>query len=108
MNTRPATIIPWLLLVSAIALCLYTPFSLWAINAETFGKYNIGVALFFSFTLPLAIYTAGAITVISGALAVIYSRANRRGRPVLLSAAVTGVLPYLYVWVLDAIGPPIA
>ncbi|HYQ70444.1 MAG TPA: hypothetical protein VET88_00800 [Gammaproteobacteria bacterium] len=108
MNARPANIFPWFLLAGSLALCLYTPLSLWAINAESLGKYNLGIALFFSFTLPLAIYIAGAITIISGTLAVFYSRANRRGRHILLSATVTGVLPFLYLWVLDAISSPVS
>jgi len=106
VNTQARNIIPWSLLAGSAALCLYTPFSLWAINAAILGKHNFGLALFFSFTFPMAIYTAGAITIISGVLAVFYRNPDKRGRHILLSAAAAGAFPFLYVWMLDALSTP--
>jgi hypothetical protein len=50
---RTALIAPWVLLLAAIIFSIYVPFSYWATNAESFGKYDMGLALFFSFSLYL-------------------------------------------------------
>ena len=101
MNTNSKNIIPWLLFGTAVAFSLYTPFSHWAINAEFLGKYDMGLAIFFSFTFPIAIYISSAIAVTSGLLAVFYRSLNKRGRNILLFTAVIGILPLVYILGLD-------
>jgi hypothetical protein len=96
--------IPWLLFTGAAALCLYVPFSHWAINAGSLGKHNTGLALFFSFTFPVAIYAALSLAVISIALVPFYRKSGMRGRHILLLSAFVGVLPLAYIWVLDLAG----
>lgn len=101
MNRFPKTLIPWLLFSTAVALCLYAPFSQWAINAEFLGKHNTGLALFFAFTFPMAIYASLPLAVLSIVLAVFYRKCNKRGSNILLLSAFVGVLSLAYILLLD-------
>lgn len=88
----------------AVTLCLYTPFSNRAVNAAFLGKQNTGLALFFSFTFPMAIYASLSLPVISIALAPFYRKRSKRGMNILLMSAFVGVLPLAYIRVLDVAG----
>lgn len=104
MNRFPKTVIPWLLFSAAVALCLYVPFSHWAVNAEFLGKHATGLALFFAFTFPMAIYASLPLAVISIVLALFYRKPNKRGSNILLLSAFVGVLPLAYILLLDIAG----
>jgi len=108
LKAFPENIIPWLLLTGAAALCIYAPFSSWAINAASLGRHDMGLAIFFSVTFPVAVYAACAITMISILLAPFYRKSGRRGRNMLLIAALTGILPFACIWILDVAGANVA
>jgi hypothetical protein len=104
LKTIPENIIPWLLLASAAVLCVYAPFSYWAINAESLGMHDMGLAIFFSFSFPVAVYASCAITIVSILLAPFFRKSSRRGSNILLIAAFTGILPFASLWALDLAG----
>jgi hypothetical protein len=69
---QTARAISWGLLVFAAALSLYTLFAHWAVNAQWFGRRDMGWALFFAVTsawsgiaclglIPIALVAAAAI-----------------------------------------------
>jgi hypothetical protein len=101
MSRHSRHIIPWLFFAGAMAFCLYTPFSYWAINAKLFGKQDMGFALFFSFSFPVAIYAACAISFISLLLAPFYRKPDRPGSNILLLSALVGALPFMFLLALD-------
>jgi len=104
LKTRPENILPWLLFCAAAALSVYALFSEWAINAELLGRYDMGLAIFFSVTFPLAIYTSCAIAVVAVVLVPFYRKSSRRGSNILLCSAVAGISPLVYIWALDIAG----
>jgi len=103
LNNRFIKIIPWLLFATAITFFLYAQFSHWAVNSESFGKHDMGLALFFSFSFPIAIYTSSTISVISLLLAPFFRKSNKRGFNILLLSAFVGILPVVYIWALDVV-----
>lgn len=103
MKIYSKNIVPWLLFTSAAAFCLYAPFSLWAVNAEFLGKQDMGLAIFFSFTFPMAIYVSCAIALVSIILAPFYRKSNKRGSNILLFSTFVGILPLAYIIVLDVV-----
>jgi hypothetical protein len=69
---RTASAISWCLVGLAAVLSLYTLFAHWAVNAEWFGRRDMGSALFFAVTsawsgiaclwlIPIALVAATAI-----------------------------------------------
>lgn len=103
MTLRTFTPVPWLLLCGAVACSLFVPFSHRAVNAEALGAHDAGMALFFAFAFPAAIYISLGISALALFLAVLYRSLDRPGCRTLLSAAVVGVLPLLYLLVLDGV-----
>lgn len=47
---RVLVILSWALAGVAAALAIYGPFAMWAVNAEAFGKRDMGMGLFFAFS----------------------------------------------------------
>ena len=101
MNQRFVIFIPWLFLCLASISALFVPFSHWAINVELIGKHNMGAALFFSFSFPIAIYVSVGISVVSLVIAALYKSIDKKGSKILLLAALTGFLPIVYILWLD-------
>lgn len=61
----------------------------------------MGLALFFSFTFPMAVYASLSVAAISIVLAAFYRKSSARGSNILLLSAFVGVLPLAYIWILD-------
>jgi hypothetical protein len=61
----------------------------------------MGLALLFSFTFPMVVYTPLSIAAISIVRAPFYRKSSTRGSYVLLLSAFVGVLPLAYIWVMD-------
>jgi Na+/phosphate symporter len=101
LNQRFVIFIPWLFLCLAGISALFVPFSHWAINAEVIGKNNMGAALFFSFSFPMAVYVSVGISVVSLVMAALYKSNDKKGSKILLLAALTGCLPIVYILWLD-------
>lgn len=101
MSRQFVIFLPWLLFGLATINSLFVPFSRWAINAELIGKYNMGAALFFSFSFSIALYTSIGIAGLSLVMAALYKSTNKRGCVILLVAASIGVLPIVYIMWLD-------
>ena len=57
--------IPWLVIRISILITLYVPFSKWAINAETFGKYDLGWSIYFAFIFIIALYGTIAVAFVA-------------------------------------------
>ena len=91
--------IPWLLFSLATINSLFVAFSHWAINADLIGKHNLGAALFFSFSFPLALYISIGILVVSLVMAVLYRNIDKKGCKILLFAASIGFSPMAYILV---------
>lgn len=98
---RFVTIIPKLFLTVAIIFCLYVPFSHWAINAELLGRHDMGLALFFSFSFPAAIYISCFISVMSLLMALFYRKRNNKSYKIVLFSAIVSILPIMYLLALD-------
>ncbi len=79
MNQRFVIFIPWIFLFLACIIAIYVPFSHWAVNAELIGKHNMGAALFFSFSYPMAIYSSVGISVASLVMAALYKSIDKKG-----------------------------
>jgi len=92
---------PWVMLCISIALSLYIPFSYWAVNAEYFGKYDMGWALFFSLSLPLAMYFSVSIALVSLVATFIYKIKNKQGSKILFYAFSVGLMPIAFILWLD-------
>lgn len=84
-----------------VLLLITVPFSDWAVNAELLGKHNMGLALFFSFMFPFAIYSSLAGSVISILLALVYKIRNYEDVKLLILSSFAGLLPLVYLFVLD-------
>jgi len=94
-------LLPWVMLCISIILTVYVAFSHWAINAERFGGHDADLALFFSLSLPFAVFVSIGIALLSLVLGGIYKAVRRRGGNVLLMAGLTGLLPVAYLVLLD-------
>lgn len=92
---------PWLILCISITLSLYVPFSYWAGKAEYFGKHDMGWAIFFAFSFPLAIYASVSIALVSLVAAFIYKIIRKQGGNILLYAFSVGLMPIAFILWLD-------
>ena len=92
---RTARILSWCFVGITAAVSVYSLFARWAVNAEWFGKRDMGWALFFSFsgawTLVARFWLALAAL---GAAIVIKLTRSGPEWPVLVAAAL-GALPFL-------------
>ena len=101
MSQRFVIFFPWLLLILSTIISLFVPFSHWAINAELIGKYNMGAALFFSFSFPIALYVSMGISFVSLIMAALHRSIDGKVCKIYLFAASIGLLPIVYILWLD-------
>ena len=94
---RTARILSWCFAGIAAALSLYTLLARWAVNADWFGKQDMGWALFFSFsgawTLVACFWLAFAA--LGAAIAIKLTRSGPAWP--MLVAAVLSALPFLVI-----------
>jgi hypothetical protein len=100
-TTYAMKFVPWVMLCISITLSLYVPFSYWAVRAEYFGKHDMGWALFFSFSFPLAIFSSVGIALVSLVAAFIYKIRNKQGSKILFYAFSAGFMPIAFILWLD-------
>ena len=93
---------PWVMLCTATMLSLFVPFSYWARNAEHFGEHDMGWALFFSFSFPIALYSSLGISLLSLAAAAVYRIKKSQGSNILLFAFLAGLMPIAFILWLDS------
>ena len=101
LNEHFSILFPWLILSAAIAVALYAPFSYWAINSDFFGKFNMGKAIFFSFSFPISIYISAGISLVSLLMSISYRKINIKGCRILLFSSMTGAVPLAFILFLD-------
>ena len=89
--------IPRLVIRVSILITLYIPFSYWALNADILGKYDLGWAIYFGFTLFFALYGSAAIAFVSLILAVIYHVIDKKGDELFLYAFFISIAPIVYL-----------
>jgi hypothetical protein len=103
MNIIFKKIILWLTFVVSLFFALYILFSRWAVNAENFGKYDMGSALFFSFSSAYAMYISLGTTAISLVLVFIYKLLKTEQYKVFVLSFLIGLIPIMYYLWLDNI-----
>jgi hypothetical protein len=86
-------LVSWLLLAACLVAALYWPLALWAINAESLGAHDAGLAIFLSFSAAWALAALFAIFPVALLLAAAI-RLSRRASPLpaLLAAAISGAV----------------
>jgi hypothetical protein len=95
---------PWVVLCVSVMLAAYVPFSHWAVNAVRFGAHDAGLALFFSLSKPFAVYVSMGIALLSLILGGIYRAMRRPGGNIQLLAGLTGMLPLVWLALLELAG----
>mgnify|MGYP006872610062 CR=1 FL=1 len=95
--------IPWLAIRASIFITLYVPFSDWAINADSLGKYDLGLSIFFAFTFTVALYGSIVFSFVALILSIVYNVSNKKGDDLLLYAFFISISPIPYIILLDLI-----
>lgn len=90
----------YLVLSVSAAISILCFFSKWAINAESFGKYNLGYAISFAFLLAYLIYFSLGMAFLSFTVMIINLLRHRSVR-VYLWATIVVLLPISYLFILD-------
>ena len=101
--TYKTSLIPWTLIRLSLFTTLYVPFSDWAINAESIGKYDLGLSILFVFTHILALYGSVVVAFTSLILAVFYNVKNLKGDEVLLYSFFISICPISYIIIMGFI-----
>ena len=91
-----------ILSASAIVPSLFF-FSKWAINAECFGKHDLGYGLFFSFAFATLFHVSWGLALL-GFLAALISLFRHRPARIYLLAMILALLPIGYLFLLDIPG----
>ena len=83
--------------ISAIAAsaALYGMFAHWAVNAESLGKHDLGLAIFFASSGALALITCIWLIPVAVTMAIVVKLAKAGSSWICLLAAVFGALPFL-------------
>jgi len=93
--------LPRVALCCAVVLSVYAPFSHWAINAEGLGKRDMGLALLFALSFPVAVYASLGIALLSLLMGAVCKASRRQGGGVWLLACLAGLLPLVFLTWLD-------
>lgn len=92
---RVLVVLSWCLAGISVFAAAYGLFAFWAVNAESFGKYDAGLALFFAFSGAWALMASLWLMPI-GALLAVAAWLTRAGSALAcLIAALAGVAPFL-------------
>lgn len=87
--------LPWVVLAVAVAVAAFALFSRWAVNAETFGKHDLGLSLFFSFASAWAAIACVGLVPLALVAAVAARVARAPWPSAYLLAAALGAVPLL-------------
>lgn len=92
---RALVIASWCFCGALIVIAAYGQFSVWAVNAESIGKYDLGWSLFFAMSGAAAMITSFWITPVAVVLALVAWLA-RKGSPLaFLIGALASFVPLL-------------
>ena len=96
-RAKTLRILSWCLAGLAAATAAYSLLSLWAVKAESLGKHDMGLALFFAFTGAWALIACLWLAPISALLAAA-AWLTRCGSPLAcLLAAAASAAPFLFL-----------
>jgi hypothetical protein len=92
---RVLVVLSWSLAGFAVFAAASGLFAWWAANAESFGKRDAGLAIFFAFSSAYALIACLWLAPASAVLALAAWLTRKGSAPALLLAAAAGALPFL-------------
>ena len=92
---RALVVVSWCLAAFAVFAAAYGLFAWWGANAESLGRRNAGLAIFFAFSSGYALITCLWLAPVSAVLALAAWLAKKGSASALLLAAAASALPFL-------------
>jgi hypothetical protein len=94
---RVLVVLSWVLAGVAVATAAYGLFALWAVNAESLGKRDTGLALFFAFSGAWALMGCLWLAPVSALLALAAWLTRAGSALACLIAAAASAVPFLFL-----------
>jgi len=94
---RVLVVLSWVLAGVAAAMAAYGLFALWAVNAESLGKYDMGLSLFFAMTGAVTLMGCFYLAPVSAALALAAWLTRAGSALACLLAAAASAVPFLFL-----------
>ena len=100
LSSGRGKVLAYLILGASVVVPGLFFFGKWAVNAESFGKYDLGYGIFFSIAVASLIYISLGLAFLNFLVALINFLRHRPARRYLLAMIIT-LLPIIYLFLLD-------